>query len=151
MTLIQDALFGADPAEETPLDIADALTNRHKHTAAPRRSTEFRALECLPVCIACHLPELPEGSNQRRLCKITKSQCATLCVHTREPYKADVCLITTRAVAELRISPHSGHTIAAVQCPHCDQQHAHAPTPGRHYRLGQCRQPYIVHTPDTAA
>jgi hypothetical protein len=37
---------------------------------------------------------------------------------------------------------------AAVSCPHCDHTHWHQPTPGRAYRVGQCGQPYIVHTPE---
>jgi hypothetical protein len=37
---------------------------------------------------------------------------------------------------------------AAVACPHCDNTHWHQPTPSRTWRVGQCGQPYIIHTPE---
>jgi hypothetical protein len=64
-----------------------------------------------------------------------------------------VCIITARAAGEIRTSAYSGHTIAVVQCPHCDKPHPHTPAPGARYAIAGCRKPYILNIkePETSA
>lgn len=155
---LQDALFGDPPPEPAPA-VPDAATKprvtkleRTGHTRPPRRDKEWNeATPCAPTCIACHRPEPPDDADAWPLCKVTGGRHATLCEHTLDAFKADVCLITTRVAAVLMTFPYSGRTIAAVECPYCEQRHAHDPAPGRHYRISRCRtgrKPYIVHVPE---
>ncbi|MGP3914355.1 hypothetical protein [Nonomuraea sp. 10N515B] len=153
-TVIQDALFGDDtpPAPRPKPTRRVKKLDRRKHQRPPRRDREWNELtDCAPVCLACGTPEPPDDADAWPLCPVTLSRCATVCAHTTEPYKADICLITTHVTAELMTLPNSGRTIAAVTCPHCAQLHAHDPTPGHHYRTSRCptgRKPYIIHVPD---
>lgn len=142
--LLQDALFDTLPAAPSA-----KAKPQLGHPAPPRRDPEHRAAPCNPTCLVCGNPEPPEQPDRCETCPaVPGRRCATLCDHVAQPYKTDVCLITTRVDAEILTSPHSGHTIAATTCPHCGERHSHSPNPGTHYRVGQCGQPYIVHTPE---
>ncbi|WP_188188004.1 hypothetical protein [Nonomuraea sp. SYSU D8015] len=65
--------------------------------------------------------------------------CAIVCGRPPRTGPVEVCLLTL--VLPARVI--GGR--AVVLCPHCDGTHWHQPSPGRRYRVGQCRQPYIVH------
>ncbi|MER7500478.1 hypothetical protein AB0L05_27850 [Nonomuraea pusilla] len=152
--IIQDALFGDDtPPPPRPAKPRRAEKLDHRgHQQPPRRDREWNALtDCAPTCLACGAPEPPADAPAWPLCPTTRSRCATICAHTTDPYKADLCLITVHVHAQLVTLPNTGRTIAAVTCPYCDQPHAHDPTPGSHYRISRCttgRKPYIVHVPE---
>lgn len=157
---IQDALFGDDtptPAPAPRRGKAKRVTklDRTGHTRPPRRDKEWNELvACNPTCLACGAPEPPEDATHWPLCPATHSRCATVCAHTSDAFKADVCLITLHVTARLMTLPTTGLTTAAVQCPHCGTLHPHNPTPGTHYRTSRCRtgrKPYIVHVPHRSA
>jgi hypothetical protein len=139
----------AQPASPTPKRVSKL--ERKGHPKPPRRDKEWNELTpCAPECLACGAPEPPENAPAWDLCLETGGRCATVCAHTSDAYKADICVITTHVAAVLMTLPYSGRTIAAVTCPHCSNLHAHDPAPGRHYRTSKCRtgrKPYIIHTP----
>lgn len=139
------------PAVSPPPKQAPKLDPRGHHKP-PRRDREWNELTpCEPTCLACSRPEPPEDAAAWPLCPATRSRCATVCAHTADAYKADVCLITARVPAVLMTLPNSSRTVAAVTCPHCGTLHAHDPRPGIHYRTSRCRtarKPYIVHVPE---
>lgn len=155
---LQDALFGDPPPDPTPAVPQPAAgarvtkLNRTGHTRPPRRDKEWNEITpCAPTCIACRRPEPAEDADSWPLCPATRGRCATLCEHTLDAFKADVCVITLHVVACLMTLPYSGRTVAAVTCPYCGLLHAHDSKPGRHYRVSRCRtgrKPYIVHVPE---
>lgn len=114
----------------------------HAHPRPPRRNPDFRALPCQPECIICGHPEHPDGL------QYCQPSCTVLCQHVAQPHRADICLTTVHVTATVHTSPHSGHAIAAVACPHCGRLHPHTPNPGTRYRISGCGKPYIVHTPE---
>lgn len=154
----QDALFGDNtpppPRTQAKRGQAKRITKlaRRGHPRPPRRDKEWNELvECKPTCLACGAPEPPENADAWPICPTTHSRCATICAHTSDAYKADICLITVHVHAELMTLPNTGRTVAALTCPHCQQLHAHDPTPGTHYQTSRChtgRKPYIIHTPE---
>lgn len=150
---LQDALF-TNPAP-APASLRPATPTQTGHPQPPRRDKEWNATTpCAPTCIACGMPEPPADTPAWPLCPATRSRHATLCEHTSDAYKADVCITTTHVHAVLMTLPNTGRTIAAVECPHCGQQHPHDPKPGRHYRSSRCRtarKPYIVDVPEVTA
>lgn len=158
MTVTQDALFGdntppAPAGRKAKRGLAKRVTKLERgHQKPPPRDKEWNELvDCKPTCLACGQPEPPEEATHWPLCPVTDGRCATVCAHTADAYKADVCLITRHVHAELMTLPYSGRTIAAVQCPHCGALHPHDPTPGVHYRISRCRagrKPYIIHVPE---
>ncbi|MFB4275784.1 hypothetical protein ACBJ59_10865 [Nonomuraea sp. MTCD27] len=68
--------------------------------------------------------------------------CAVVCGRPAKTGPVEVCLVMLTLPAR-RIGPY-----AVIACPHCDGTHWHQPAPGRAYRIGPCRQPYIVHLPE---
>lgn len=158
MTATQDTLFGDTPTQpparrqrrqQTQKPVTKLRTG---HQKPPRRDKEWNELvACQPTCLACGTPEPPEDAPAWPLCPATHSRCATVCAHTADAFKADVCLITTHVTARLMTLPNTGLTTAVVTCPHCGTLHPHNPTPGTHYRTSRCRtsrKPYIVHVPE---
>ncbi|WP_049562218.1 hypothetical protein [Nonomuraea sp. SBT364] len=155
---LQDALFGDTPAPPAPAIPETATAPAAKparttgHPRAPRRDKAWNeATPCAPTCLACHRPEPGPDAPAWPLCTVTGSRHATLCEHTSDAYRADVCLITLHVPAVLMTLPETGRTVAAVTCPYCERLHAHDPKPGRHYRISRCRagrKPYIVHVPE---
>jgi hypothetical protein len=155
---LQDALFGDAPTPPTPAiprPTPAATTPKPAgtgHPRPPRRDKAWNeATPCAPTCLACHRPEPDPDAPAWHLCAVTGSRHATVCEHTSDAFKTEVCLITTHVRAELVSLRFSGRTVAAVTCPYCGLLHAHDPTPGRHYRASRCRtgrKPYIVHVPE---
>ncbi|MFI7468190.1 hypothetical protein [Nonomuraea sp. NPDC049646] len=146
----QPALFDDDAPQPPTLEMRITRLEHKGHPRPPRRDKEWNELvPCAPECLACGAPEPPEDAPAWPLCPSTGGRCATVCAHTADAYRADLCLITTHVHAELVTLPETGRTVAVVACPYCEHRHAHGPTPGRHYRTSKCRtgrKPYIVTT-----
>ncbi|MFC4122068.1 NADAR family protein [Nonomuraea zeae] len=142
---------GTPGPADMPPQVHTHLERPHGHPRPPRRDQEWNELTaCAPECLACGEPEPPAEAPAWPLCPATRGRCATICAHTADAYKAEVCLITTRVHAELMTLPFSGRTVAAVTCPFCGLPHAHDPAPGQRYRVSRCRtgrKPYILHIP----
>ncbi|MEV0382867.1 hypothetical protein [Nonomuraea sp. NPDC050643] len=153
-TTLQGTLFG-DLEPTTSTTGARVTKLQTSHTRPPRRDKEWNELTpCAPTCLACGQPEPADDAPAWPLCPATRSRCATICTHTSDAYRADICLTTTHVHAQLATLPETGLTVAAVTCPYCDATHAHDATPGRHHRISRChtgRQPYIVHVPEPAS
>lgn len=145
--LTEDRLFDLTPANPLRTNLPAIPNKVTRHRKAPRRNPDHRAAPCNPVCVVCGRPEPDPQPDQCHTCPATPGRrCATLCDHTNQPYRADICITTVRTTAAIHTSPHSGHTIAVVAaCPHCGGQHPHAPNPGTHYLISACAKPYIVH------
>ena len=99
--------------------------------------------DCEPRCLTCHRED-GDGHCQ--------PGCATTCAHTSAPYKADVCITTTRADAHIVISEVTGYMHLHIRrCPHCGGHHHHAAL-DHPYRTAPCtRRPYLlkIHEPET--
>lgn len=132
----QPSLWDDDPSTPAPADPPRPTPPKRK-----RRRNHILGLlrpwtspmPCAATCLTC---QRPEGAG------ICENGCAVVCGPPDKTGPVEVCLLTMVLPARL-ISRW-----AVVCCPHCDATHWHQPSPGRRYRVGQCGQPYIVHTPE---
>ncbi|MDP4501031.1 hypothetical protein [Nonomuraea turcica] len=89
-------------------------------------------IPCTATCLGCRRPEdlgvCPDGG------------CAVVCGRPDRTGPVEVCLLTV-VVPARQIGRY-----AVVTCPHCDNLHWHQAAPGRRFRVGPCRQPYVVLT-----
>ncbi|MBO3751567.1 hypothetical protein J5X84_36305 [Streptosporangiaceae bacterium NEAU-GS5] len=143
-TLVQDGLWDLAP-EPLPTPAGTRTRPRRVpiHTPQPHRTKEFRDQPCDPACLICGKPE------GRGLCH---PRCTVVCSHNREPWRAEICLITTKITARLvegaRTAISRRRELAVVdQCPTCGRLHWHPPTYGLHLRIPPCGIPYLVHLP----
>lgn len=93
-------------------------------------------MPCAATCLTC---QRPEGAG------VCENGCAVVCGPPDNTGPIEICILSLVLPAR-RIGPY-----AVVICPHCDNTHWHQPSPGRRYRVGQCGQSYIVHTPERSA
>ena len=111
----------------------------------PRRTKEQRERDCDPRCLTCGHPE------DRGICY---PRCPIVCVHTAQPGRVELCLVTVRVSARLVVGlPGSrpGRRLALVDvCPWCEHTHWHTPAYGLRYRTAGCGRPYLVHLPRPA-
>ena len=132
----QPSLFDDNPAPapaSKPSQKPAAKSLRNHVLGLPRPWPRW--MPCAMVCLVC---KRPEGAG------ICEHGCAVVCGRPHPLRKdriapVEVCILTLTVPARL-VGRH-----AAVACPHCGNTHWHQPAPGRAYRVGQCRQPYIAH------
>ncbi|GAA0969907.1 hypothetical protein GCM10009555_017860 [Acrocarpospora macrocephala] len=147
-TLDQPGLWDLPEQEPKPaptVSKSDIVRPRRRHLLGferLKRDKAWNAEPCAPACLVCGKAE------GRGLCH-APNRCAVVCVHTRQPARAEVCIITARVTAELvygvRSVIYPAPRLAVITCPECGKRHWHGATPGVHIRTGPCGACYVVH------
>ena len=122
----------APPPTPEPPTKPTKRSNRHHRLELPRPWSS--PLPCISSCLVC---ARPDGLG------VCEHGCSVVRGRPDKTGPVEICLIT------LTLPARTIGRFAVVSCPHCDGTHWHQPTPGRRFRVGQCGQPYIVHTPTT--
>jgi hypothetical protein len=148
-TLDQPGLWDLPPEEPAlpaPKGFQARTPSRRRHLLGldrPKRGKAFNALDCDPACLVC-------GKAEGRGMCFAPARCAIACVHTAQPARVEVCIIThhvhAKLVYGLALAGSGRHRIAVITCPDCGQLHWHGATPGVRVRTGQCGAVYVVHT-----